>query len=114
MDVKPECGCTTPLYKKIIAPGERGGITLKLDTRNLKDTIDKIAKVRTNDAKNAEVFLNLKAFVKVPIYISKKYVVFNPGKVGIFSGVLRLKTNYVKKKEILIKIRGRFKKNKMG
>jgi hypothetical protein len=164
VDVKPDCGCTTPDLDKKIPPGEKGRITLKMDTMGFKGKIKKSTRVFTNDPNKKMIVLHMEAFIRVPIQISKEYVVFKGAageilsksidikameetplkldvteftlhekvtydiqeiekgrvfrlsfwneelKVGMFSGHLKLGTNYPEKPEILIKIRGRFTK----
>ncbi len=126
--------------------------------------IRKGARVYTNDPRNNVQVLSIKAFVKVAIYMSPRYVYlrgfagqkitrtvrisakedkplkleqshFNlgkevtyrieevelgrvfrihftsiPGPVETYRGVLKLKTNYPEKPEIIIRIRGKFQK----
>jgi len=151
-------------FDRTIPPGGEGKITLKVQTRGYQGAISKSAKVYTNDPRKNIELLTIKAFVKVPIYLSNRYVhltgiadrkitrtivvkanekkpltleqssfnlskrvayrikeveagrVFRihftsiPGSVGIYHGVLKLKTNYPEKPEIIIHIRAKFQK----
>jgi hypothetical protein len=152
-------------FDRTIPPGGEGKIILQVQTKGYQGAISKNAKVYTNDPlKNIEL-LTISAFVKVPIYLSTRYVsltgiadrkitrtivvkanenkpltlepssfnlsktvayrikevevgrVFRihftsiPGSVGIYRGVLKLKTNYPEKPEIIILIRAKFQKS---
>jgi len=151
-------------FDRTIPPGGEGRITLRVKTRGYQGAFWKSAKVYTNDPrKNIEV-LSIKAFVKVPIYLSTRYIYLKgiadrkitrtvrvranvnkplrleqcyfdlskkvtyrieeveagrtfrihftniTGSVGIYRGVLKLKTNYPEKPEIIILIRANFQK----
>lgn len=49
--VKPGCGCTTAgEYDRIVQPGERGKISIKLNTRRFSGSLDKPVTVNTNAA----------------------------------------------------------------
>lgn len=61
-------------FDRTIPPGGEGKITLKLDTKGYQGKIRKSARVYTNDPKARETTLNLMAFVKVPVYLSSRYV----------------------------------------
>jgi len=61
-------------FDRTIPPGGEGKITLRIKTRGYEGDIRKKATVYTNDPrKNVEV-LTIKAFVKVPIHLSPRYV----------------------------------------
>jgi len=61
-------------FDRTIPPGGEGRITLRINTRGYQGAISKSARVYTNDPlKNFEI-LTINAFVKVPIYISNRYV----------------------------------------
>jgi len=152
-------------FDRTIPPGGEGKITLRIKTRGYQGAISKSAKVYTSDPRKNIELLTIKAFVKVPIYLSNRYVYltgiadrkitktimvkanekkpltleqssFNlsktvtyrikeieagrvfrihftsiPGVVGIYRGVLKLKTNYPEKPEIIILIRAKFQKS---
>ena len=151
-------------FDRTIPPGGEGKITLRIKTRGYQGVISKSAKVYTNDPRKKIKLLTIKAFIKVPIYLSHRYVYltgiadrkitktimikaneknpltlekssFNlsktvaykiieieagrvfrihftgiPGSVGVYRGVLKLKTNYPEKPEITILIRAKFQK----
>jgi hypothetical protein len=61
-------------FDRTIPPGGEGKITLKVNTRGYQGKIRKRAKVYTNDPRRNVEVLSIKAFVKVPIYLSSKYV----------------------------------------
>jgi hypothetical protein len=64
-----------------IPPGGEGKITLKVHTRGYQGSIYKSARVNTNDREQNVVNLGIKAFIKVPVLISPRYVSFY-GKPG--------------------------------
>jgi len=152
-------------FDRTILPGGEGKITLRIKTKGYQGAISKSAKVYTNDPRKNIELLTINAFIKVPIYLSNRYVhltgiadrkitktimvkanenkpltleqssfslsktvayrikeveagrVFKihftsiPGSVGIYRGVLKLKTNYPEKPEIIILIRAKFQKS---
>jgi len=61
-------------FDRTIPPGGEGKITLSVDTKGYQGKIRKSARVYTNDPKIRETTLNLMAFVKVPVYLSPRYV----------------------------------------
>jgi hypothetical protein len=65
--VKPACGCTAPDWTKVIAPGQSGKVSLKIDTARFKGPISKTANVTTNDAEASNVRLTVNAEVKTYI-----------------------------------------------
>lgn len=63
--VQPGCGCTTsPIDKNVLAPGEIGKISVKLDARNRSGALHKIITVYSDDPKNPSKVINLKADIK--------------------------------------------------
>jgi hypothetical protein len=68
-------------FDKAVPPGGEGKITLSVRTKGYQGAIHKTAKVYSNDPINSLVKLEVKAFVKVPIYLSSRYVHFY-GKEG--------------------------------
>jgi hypothetical protein len=68
-------------FDKAIPPGGQGKITLRVSTKGYQGALQKTAKVYTNDPYAKLEKLMVKALVKVPIYISPRYVNFY-GKVG--------------------------------
>jgi hypothetical protein len=61
-------------YDKVIPPGGEGKVTLKIDTGGYRGEVTKNTRVHTNDPKNPVSTLTIKAFVKVPIFVSTRYV----------------------------------------
>jgi len=61
-------------FDRTIPPGGEGKITLRVNTSDYQGEIRKRARVYTNDPRNSVEVLSIKAFVKVPIYLSPKYV----------------------------------------
>ena len=68
-------------FDHTIPPGGEGKITLKVNTKGYEGKIYKSALVNTNDLKQNAVHLGIKAFVKVPVSVSPRYVSFY-GKAG--------------------------------
>jgi len=75
-DVKASCGCTAVNYDKTIAPGQTGSVTLKVNIRGRTGSIEKTARVYSNDPRNSETTLSIKAFIKESIRVSSKNVRF--------------------------------------
>ncbi len=63
-------------FDRVIPPGGEGKITLKVNTRGYQGKIIKSARVYTNDPAKRMAVLSLSAVVKVPIYLSPRYVYF--------------------------------------
>ena len=61
-------------FDRIIPPGGRGNISLKVNLTGLSGAIQKSARVYTNDPSSSSELLAIKAFVKVPIKISPQQV----------------------------------------
>ena len=68
-------------FDHTIPPGGEGKITLKVHTKGYQGSIHKSARVNTNDREQDVVNLGIKAFVKVPVSVSPRYVSFY-GKAG--------------------------------
>jgi len=68
-------------FDKAIPPGGEGKITLRVRTKGYQGAIHKTAEVFTNDPRIKVVTLGVKAFVKVPIYLSSPsaYLYGRPG-----------------------------------
>jgi len=63
--VKASCGCTVPSWaKEAIAPGESGTITAVFDSRNRHGAQHKTIRVQTNDPRNPNIILHLRAKVE--------------------------------------------------
>lgn len=61
-------------FDKAIAPGGRGEITLKVNTKGYQGNLTKSAKVYTNDPASRVTTIKVKAFVSVPIHISSRSI----------------------------------------
>jgi len=61
-------------FDPAVPPGGEGKITLTVKTKGYQGTVRKSARVKTNDPENSNVTLVIKATVKVPIYVSSRYV----------------------------------------
>lgn len=47
--VTPSCGCTASKFDKVVKPGQRGSVSLELDTTGINGSYHKTAVVATND-----------------------------------------------------------------
>lgn len=81
LQVKPDCGCTTAEFDRVVGPGKEGWITLVLDTAGYVGDISRHTRVFTNDPSREMFVLEFKADVWRPISISRSYVIFK-GKAG--------------------------------
>jgi len=63
-------------FDRVIPPGGEGKITLKVNTNGYQGKIIKSARVYTNDPVKRMTVLSLSAVIKVPIYLSSRYVYF--------------------------------------
>lgn len=63
-------------FDRVIPPGGEGKITLKVNTKGYQGKIIKSARVYTNDPAKRMTVLSISAFIKVPIYLSSRYVYF--------------------------------------
>lgn len=61
-------------FDKAIPPGGEGKIKLTVRTKDYQGAVTKSARVYTNDPSKDVFILRIKAYVKVPIYISPRYV----------------------------------------
>ena len=61
-------------FDTAVPPGGEGKITLKINTKGYQGGIRKSARVKTNDPERRNIALVIKATVKVPIYVSSRYV----------------------------------------
>ena len=64
-------------FDRAIPPGGEGKITLSVRTKGYEGAKRWSARVYTSDPKMKIIDLYVKAFVKVPIYLSPRYVNFN-------------------------------------
>jgi hypothetical protein len=78
--VKTSCGCTTAeLEKKLYEPGEGGAITAKFDVGSRVGLQTKHIIVKTDDAKNADVTLDLKVNIPRILTIEPQLVAWTIG-----------------------------------
>ena len=61
-------------FDPAVPPGGEGKITLKVKTKGYQGDIRKSARVKTNDPEKQNILLVVEAKVKVPIYVSSRYV----------------------------------------
>jgi len=61
-------------FDPAVPPGGEGKITLKIKTKGYQGNLRKSARIKTNDPEKRNIILVIKATVKVPIYVSSKYV----------------------------------------
>lgn len=61
-------------FDKAIPPGGEGKIQLRVETKGYQGYINKSARVATNDPGKKQFVLRIKAFVKVPVYVSARYI----------------------------------------
>ena len=61
-------------FDRAIPPGGEGKVTLKVKTKGYQGTIRKSARVKSNDPKNSNLILVVKATVEVPVFVSRRYV----------------------------------------
>jgi hypothetical protein len=78
-------------FNHTIPPGGEGKITIKVHTKGYEGKIYKSVLVNTNDRVQNSVHIGIKAFVKVPVSVSPRYVSFY-GKAGqIITKVIEIK-----------------------
>ncbi len=69
-EVKPGCGCTNaPIKKNDLAPGEITDLDVTLNISTYTGDITKSIRITSNDPKNADTYLYLKAFVYRPVVV---------------------------------------------
>lgn len=61
-------------FDPAVPPGGEGKITLKVNTKGYQGHLRKSARVKTNDPGKENILLTVKATVKVPIYVSTRYI----------------------------------------
>lgn len=61
-------------FDPAVPPGGEGKITLKIKTKGYQGNLRKSARVKTNDPGKQSIILVVKATVKVPIYVSSRYI----------------------------------------
>ena len=63
-DVRPGCGCTVAEFDKVVKPGARGRVLLKVETRGFNGPITKSALILSNDPMSPQTTLLVAAVVK--------------------------------------------------
>ncbi|MCZ6726714.1 MAG: DUF1573 domain-containing protein [Acidobacteria bacterium] len=76
LEVKPTCGCTVVDFDSTIAPGASGNVVAKLDSKGLRGPIAKTVRVFTNDGRNPQIDLVIKANVRAWVEASPGYARF--------------------------------------
>jgi hypothetical protein len=77
LQVRPSCGCTTAGdWEKRIAPGATGTIPIQFNSANFSGPIHKTVSVVSNDPRENNVVLQVKAKVWVPLEVTPKTVMF--------------------------------------
>jgi hypothetical protein len=75
--VRTSCGCTTAgEWDRRIEPGEAGKIPIQFSSANFSGPIQKTVTVVSNDPKQGNVILQVKAQVWVPVEVTPKTVMF--------------------------------------
>jgi len=75
--LKTSCGCTAALISRdTIEPGEKGEVKVTFSSGKFKGNTSKTVTVPSNDPKNPEVMLHIKAIVKVDIDITPQSLNF--------------------------------------
>lgn len=75
-EVDPACGCTVVDYDETIAPGATGRVVATLNTKGLRGPISRTVSVYTNDPRNAEINLVIKANVRAYVEATPGYARF--------------------------------------
>lgn len=76
VDVDPTCGCTVVDYDRAIAPGESGRIVATLNTKGMRGPVARTVRVFTNDPRNPQIDLVIKADVRAYVDASPGYARF--------------------------------------
>jgi hypothetical protein len=74
--VVPACGCSVASFDECIDPGKEGKIKVSVRTKGSQGGINKKFRVQTNDPGAGSFNLAVRAFVKLPVYVSPHYVYF--------------------------------------
>jgi hypothetical protein len=75
-EVKPTCGCTVVDYDRTIAPGATGAVVATLNTKGLSGPVAKSIRVYTDDRRNPELKLVIKADVRAYVESEPGYARF--------------------------------------
>ena len=83
--VQPGCGCTAaPIDKSVLAPGEIGKISVKLDAKNRSGALHKIITVYSDDPTMPAKVINLKAEIKPVLeFRPTEWFLLTDAKVGV-------------------------------
>jgi hypothetical protein len=77
LQVRPSCGCTTAgEWEKRVEPGATGRIPIQFSSASFSGLIQKTVSVVTNDPRQSNVVLHIKATVWVPLEVTPKTVMF--------------------------------------
>jgi len=76
VEVDPACGCTVVDYDKTIAPGATGKLVATLNTKGLRGPVARTVRVFTNDSRNAQINLVIKANVRAYVEVAPGYARF--------------------------------------
>jgi hypothetical protein len=75
--VRTSCGCTTMGdWDRRIQPGATGRIPIRFDTANFTGSIQRTVTLVTNDPRQSQMVLQVKAHIWVPIEVSPRTVMF--------------------------------------
>ena len=102
-EVKPSCGCTTaPIENSRLAPGQKTHIDITLKIGSAAHDLSKTVRISSNDPKDPNRILFLKAKVFHPIEVNPSaYFTFNEMKVGT-EGVSTLKVKNNTEKNVTL------------
>jgi len=78
----PGCGCTVTDFDKVIRPGAQGKVSASINLAHFKGPIEKFITVATNDPKQSQVKLSVKADVKTYVDIAPAETVTLRGNKG--------------------------------
>ncbi len=76
LEVDPACGCTVVDYAETIAPGASGSVVATLNTKGMRGPVSRSIRVFTNDPRNAQIDLVIKAKVRVYVEAAPGYARF--------------------------------------
>jgi len=78
-------------FDHTILPGGEGKITIKVHTDGYEGPVHKSALVNSNDPENGVIHIGIKAFVKVAVLISPRYVSLNGKNGESITGIVEIK-----------------------
>jgi hypothetical protein len=77
LQVRTSCGCTTTgQWDRRIEPGATGRIPVRFDTGSFSGTLQRTVTLVTNDPRQRQVVMQVKAEIWVPVEVSPKTVMF--------------------------------------